>query len=52
MISSAIAAEDNNFLGHRGFDFGAIQKAVDLNKKGKRKRGATTISHQTAKNVF
>lgn len=52
MISAAIAAEDNNFLGHRGFDFGAIQKAVDLNKKGKRKRGASTISQQTAKNVF
>lgn len=52
MISAAIAAEDNNFLGHRGFDFSAIQKAVDLNKKGKRKRGASTISQQTAKNVF
>ncbi|MDD3692024.1 MAG: monofunctional biosynthetic peptidoglycan transglycosylase [Bacteroidales bacterium] len=52
MISAAIASEDNNFLGHRGFDFGAIQKAVDLNKKGKRKRGASTISQQTAKNVF
>lgn len=52
MISAAIASEDNNFLGHKGFDFGAIQKAVDLNKKGKRKRGASTISQQTAKNVF
>ncbi len=52
MISAAIASEDNNFLGHKGFDFGAIQKAVDLNKKGKRKRAASTISQQTAKNVF
>lgn len=52
MISAAIAAEDNNFLAHKGFDFGAIQKAVDGNKKGKRKRGASTISQQTAKNVF
>lgn len=52
MISAAIASEDNNFLGHKGFDFGAIQKAVDLNKKGKRTRGASTISQQTAKNVF
>ena len=52
MISAAIASEDNNFLGHKGFDFGAIQKAVDLNKKGKPKRGASTISQQTAKNVF
>lgn len=52
MIAAAMAAEDNNFLGHNGFDFGAIQKAIDGNKKGKRKRGASTISQQTAKNIF
>lgn len=52
MISCAIAAEDNNFLGHRGFDWGAIQKAINERESGKRKRGASTISQQTAKNVF
>jgi monofunctional biosynthetic peptidoglycan transglycosylase len=52
LIASAIAAEDNHFLGHRGFDFGAIQKAVNERKTGKRKRGASGISQQTAKNVF
>lgn len=52
MVTASMAAEDNNFLGHNGFDFGAIQKAIDTNKKGKKKRGASTISQQTAKNVF
>ncbi len=52
MISASIAAEDNNYLGHKGFDYGAIQKAIDMSKKGKPKRGASTISQQTAKNVF
>ncbi|MDR1758384.1 MAG: monofunctional biosynthetic peptidoglycan transglycosylase [Bacteroidales bacterium] len=52
LYQCAVAAEDNNFLGHRGFDFGAIQKALDERESGKRKRGASTISQQTAKNVF
>ena len=52
LIASAIAAEDNRFLGHRGFDMGAIEKAIDERQSGKRKRGASTISQQTAKNVF
>lgn len=52
LIASAIAAEDNRFLGHRGLDMGAIEKAIDERKTGKRKRGASTISQQTAKNVF
>jgi monofunctional biosynthetic peptidoglycan transglycosylase len=52
LIACAVAAEDNHFLGHRGFDFGAIQKAIDERKTGKRKRGASSISQQTAKNVF
>ena len=51
MPNCAVAAEDNNFLGHRGFDWGAIQKAID-EREGGRKRGASTISQQTAKNVF
>lgn len=51
-INFAVAAEDNNFLAHNGFDYGAIQKAIDEREQGKRKRGASTISQQTAKNVF
>jgi len=49
---AVIASEDQNFLKHNGFDFQAIEKAMEHNKKGKRKRGASTISQQTAKNVF
>jgi monofunctional biosynthetic peptidoglycan transglycosylase len=51
LIDCAVAAEDNHFLGHDGFDFGAIQKAIDERSRG-RIRGASTISQQTAKNVF
>lgn len=51
LIDCAVSAEDNNFLGHDGFDFGAIQQAIDERDKG-RFRGASTISQQTAKNVF
>ncbi|MBI2269886.1 MAG: monofunctional biosynthetic peptidoglycan transglycosylase, partial [Bacteroidetes bacterium] len=47
-----ICSEDQNFLDHHGFDMDAIEKAVKHNKKHKRKRGASTISQQTAKNVF
>ena len=51
---AVVASEDNRFLEHHGFDFEAIEKAKDYNekKKGKRIRGASTISQQTAKNVF
>jgi len=49
---AVIASEDQNFLKHNGFDFQAIEKALEHNKKRKRKRGASTISQQTAKNVF
>lgn len=52
MVDCAVASEDNNFLSHRGFDWGAVQKAINERKKGKRERGASTISQQTAKNVF
>jgi monofunctional biosynthetic peptidoglycan transglycosylase len=51
LVNCAVAAEDNHFLGHRGFDVGAIQKALDERERG-RFRGASTISQQTAKNVF
>ena len=49
---AAICSEDQNFLKHNGFDMKAIEKALDYNKKGKKTRGASTISQQTAKNVF
>jgi monofunctional biosynthetic peptidoglycan transglycosylase len=54
MISAAIASEDNNFFGHSGFDFVAIEDAINEYRQGKRRwqRGASTISQQTAKNVF
>jgi monofunctional biosynthetic peptidoglycan transglycosylase len=47
-----IASEDQNFVKHNGFDFEAIEEAIEDNQKGKRVRGASTISQQTAKNVF
>lgn len=51
---AVVASEDNRFLEHSGFDMEAIRKAQDYNerKKGKKVRGASTISQQTAKNVF
>ncbi len=49
---AVIAAEDQRFFEHNGFDFGAIEKALAHNKKGKTTRGASTISQQTAKNIF
>ena len=51
---AVVASEDNRFLTHHGFDFEAIEKAKEFNEKkqGKRVRGASTISQQTAKNVF
>ncbi|MGM9693594.1 MAG: monofunctional biosynthetic peptidoglycan transglycosylase [Alloprevotella sp.] len=52
MPVAVIASEDANFLSHHGFDFDAIQSAAKDLKEGKRRRGASTISQQTAKNVF
>lgn len=49
---AVIASEDGTFLTHYGFDFSAIQKAVKNNSKGKRLKGGSTISQQTAKNIF
>lgn len=51
LINCAVAAEDNHFQGHNGFDFVEIRKAVKERQRG-RFRGASTISQQTAKNVF
>lgn len=50
--SAAIAAEDQRFLAHNGFDWEAIQRAYRQNQQGNRMRGGSTISQQTAKNVF
>lgn len=52
MQRAVIASEDGNFLTHNGFDFHAIQKAMENNEKGKKLKGGSTISQQTAKNVF
>jgi monofunctional biosynthetic peptidoglycan transglycosylase len=51
---AVMASEDAKFLSHHGFDFKAIEHAAKRNKKHpeKRKLGASTISQQTAKNVF
>ena len=49
---AVIASEDGNFLTHNGFDFEAMQKAFENNNKGKKLKGGSTISQQTAKNVF
>lgn len=53
MAKAVIASEDNRFMDHDGFDRIEIKKAIeDHRKKGKKLRGASTISQQTAKNVF
>lgn len=49
---AAIAGEDARFLSHNGFDFEAIGKAYEKNQSNDKKRGGSTISQQTAKNVF
>lgn len=49
---AVIAAEDQNFADHFGFDWQAIEKAVQHNEHSRRKRGASTVSQQTAKNLF
>lgn len=54
---AVVTSEDQQFLWHNGFDFEAIEKAIEYNEKQKKRkrhkmRGASTISQQTAKNVF
>lgn len=49
---AVVCSEDQNYLKHSGFDFKAIEKAIKHNENHKRKRGASTISQQTAKNLF
>lgn len=52
MVTAVIAAEDGKFCLHSGFDTEAIEQAIENNAKGGRIRGGSTISQQTAKNVF
>ncbi|MEO8313878.1 MAG: monofunctional biosynthetic peptidoglycan transglycosylase [Pseudomonadota bacterium] len=49
---AVIAAEDQQFPDHNGFDFKQIQKAMDEAERGGRSRGASTITQQVAKNLF
>ncbi len=49
---AVVCSEDQNFIKHNGFDFEAIEKAMDYNETHTKTRGASTISQQTAKNVF
>jgi len=57
LVEAVIAAEDARFCQHHGFDVEAIQKAMEANERAEqrgsdKRRGASTISQQTAKNVF
>lgn len=52
LVQAVVASEDNLFLAHNGFDFEQIEKAQKEAQNGKKLRGASTISQQTAKNVF
>ena len=52
MPLAVVASEDNLFMQHHGFDFTQIELAINEAKRGGRHRGASTISQQTAKNVF
>lgn len=52
MVAAVIAAEDGKFCTHDGFDREAIEQAIRRNMEGGRIRGGSTISQQTAKNVF
>ena len=52
MQKAVIASEDQEFEDHFGFDINAIEKAMKYNKTHKKKKGASTISQQVAKNVF
>ncbi len=49
---AVIAAEDQNFAEHFGFDWEAIEKALAHNERSRRKRGASTLTQQAAKNLF
>lgn len=52
MVRAVIASEDGKFCMHEGFDQEAIERAIENNARGGRLKGGSTISQQTAKNVF
>ena len=52
MVDAVIAGEDARFCSHTGFDRDAIEQAIQRNANSSRLRGGSTISQQTAKNVF
>jgi monofunctional glycosyltransferase len=52
MARAIITAEDRNFCSHNGFDVAGIMGALEANREGKRLRGGSTVSQQTAKNAF
>jgi monofunctional biosynthetic peptidoglycan transglycosylase len=52
MALAVVAAEDQNFPNHFGFDFNQIEKAIEQHELGRRLRGASTITQQVAKNLF
>lgn len=52
LVKAVVSSEDNRFFTHSGFDFQQIRIAMEENRNGRRERGASTISQQTAKNVF
>ncbi len=52
MVAAVIAGEDSRFCEHNGFDTDAIERAMERNARGGKLRGGSTISQQTAKNVF
>jgi monofunctional biosynthetic peptidoglycan transglycosylase len=52
LVRAVIASEDSGFCQHHGFDFAAIERALHHNAVSERIRGGSTISQQTAKNVF
>ncbi len=52
MVRAVIGAEDSKYCSHDGFDREAIEEAIEERQRGERRRGASTISQQTAKNVF
>lgn len=52
LVRAVIAGEDARFCSHDGFDWPAIRRAMANNEKGRKLRGGSTISQQTAKNVF
>lgn len=52
LVTAVIASEDGRFMRHKGFDVGQLKQTYRENKRGRRVRGGSTISMQTAKNAF